>query len=221
MFSFFTAWILYWELSQRHFPVWIDMLVWDPFANYLDHGTCCSIEVRVLCMLCHKMIDEYTSDITTNVCKHINVRFAFQSTNTFVHSNAVFLFLFFHCMSTDGLSQRWRDTSPFEQYGLTWDPFTNFYCLDQGTFCYIEVSYLHCVNCVKHCIDEHISDRVSCLCIEAFCCCKVSTVILMLCSFCYCMYAVGFSRRWRDTAPFEQCGLTCYFWDPFHVCWGI
>ena len=132
MCSFFTAWILYWGLSQRHCPVWIDMLVWDPFTNYLDHGTCCSIEVRVLCMLCHKMIDEYTSDITTNVCKHINIRFAFQSTNT-LHSNAVFLFLFlfFHCMYTDGLSRRWRDTAPFgKQYGLTWDPFTNFYCLD-------------------------------------------------------------------------------------------
>ena len=29
--------------------------------------------------------------------------------------------------------------------------------------------------------------------------------------FFHCMYAEGMSRRWRDTAPFEQCGLTCYF----------
>ena len=128
MCSFFTAWILYWGLSQRHCPVWIYMLVWDPFTNYLDHGTCCSIEVRVLCMLCHKMIDEYTSDITTNVCKHINIRFAFQSTNTFVHSNAVFLFLFlfFHCMYTDGLSRRLRDTPPF---GTVWIDMRSLYQL--------------------------------------------------------------------------------------------
>ena len=113
------------------------------------------------------------------------------------------------CILTDW-AEDGETLPPLEQYGLTWDPFTNFYCLDQGTFCYIEVSYLHCVNCVKHRIDEHKWQE--CLvCIEAFCCCKVSTVILMLCSFCYCMYAEGFSRRWRDTAPFEQCGLTCYF----------
>ena len=109
-------------LSRRHCPVWIDMLVWDSFANYLKHGTCCSIEVRVLCMLCQEMIDEHINDIHTNVCKHINVRFAFQSTNTFVHSNAVF----FHCMYTDGLSRRWRDTAPF---GTVWIDMRSLYQL--------------------------------------------------------------------------------------------
>ena len=116
------------RIEPKTLSVWIYMLVWDPFTNYLDHGTCCSIEVRVLCMLCHKMIDEYTSDITTNVCKHINIRFAFQSTNTFVHSNAVFLFLFlfFHCMYTDGLSRRLRDTPPF---GTVWIDMRSLYQL--------------------------------------------------------------------------------------------
>ena len=34
-------------------------------------------------------------------------------------TNAVFLFLFFHCMNSEGMSRRWRDTAPF---GLTCFP---------------------------------------------------------------------------------------------------
>ena len=72
----------------RHCPfwkVWIDMLLSD---HNLDHGTCCNIEVRVLCIIIvwtvKHCIDEHISDINTNAYKCLVYAlkpFVFQSIN--------------------------------------------------------------------------------------------------------------------------------------------
>ena len=50
------------------------------------------------------------------------------------------------------------------------------------------------------------------VCIEAFCLFfKYQLGYTNAVFFFHCMYSEGMSRRWRDTALFEQCGLTCYF----------
>ena len=50
------------------------------------------------------------------------------------------------------------------------------------------------------------------VCIEAFCLVfKYQLGYTNAVFFFHCMYSEGMSRRWRDTALFEQCGLTCYF----------
>ena len=144
--------------------------------------------------------------------------------------NAVILMLCscFHCMYTEILSQRWRDTALFAQCGLTYYfeiPLPTFTAWIMETVVILRWEFFAlCKLCwalhrwtYKWQIQMHISVlsmRWSLLFLQS-----INSDILMLRSFFHCMYTEGLSQRWRDTALFAQCRWTCYFEIPCLTTW--
>ena len=121
---------------------------------------------------------------------------------------------------TEGLSQRWRDTAPFEQCGLSCYfefPLPTFTAWNMEPavilrwefFALCKLSWALHRWAYKWQIQMQISVlsmHWSLLFLQS-----INAVILMLCSCFHCMYTEILSQRWRDTALFAQCGLTYYF----------